>query len=446
MGTNHVFQIRTLPLIIPFLLPGLAPASSFQILEQSPAKLGQAYSGTASDIRDASTVFFNPAGMSQLEGRHLTAGVNIVWIEGEFDDRNSNTGGSGGGTDEVEFVPNLYYVQPLTEDWTLGLGISAPFGLKSDYGREWIGRYLATDSELEALNFNATFAYDINHKFSVALGLNYQRVETELSNAFDSTFGINPAVETDSLVHIVDADDSDLILDLSMFFQPTETTRLGLIWRQGADFDLEGEARFERNGICTENQGYPTGAPPAPSTGTLCANALAAREGAVAANISFPDTVTISISHKLTSEWSVHGDLAWTEWSEIGIIEIISTGNEPTLVDKLALEYDDTVRVALGATYDSYGPWVFRFGVAFDEAPQTSPEFVSARILDGDRIWVSLGFSYIFSDQLSVDVGYAHLFLDDVDIQDRNPGFGHVVDGDFNTRANTLGIQGNWHF
>ncbi|MDX1610689.1 MAG: aromatic hydrocarbon degradation protein, partial [Halofilum sp. (in: g-proteobacteria)] len=43
------------------LLPGVAAAASFQILEQSPALQGTSFAGTASSAQDASTVFFNPA-------------------------------------------------------------------------------------------------------------------------------------------------------------------------------------------------------------------------------------------------------------------------------------------------------------------------------------------------------------------------------------------------
>lgn len=444
MNNRRALKLRALPLAALALSPALAQASSFQILEQSPAQLGTAFAGTASNVEDASTVFFNPAGMSQLEGSQFTAAGNAIVTEANFNDQDSNTGGSNGRTEEVGLVPNIYYVQPLTERWTMGLGINAPFGLKSEYDRDWTGRYLATTSELTLVNINGTLSFAVNDRLSVALGLNYQDAEVTLENAVDSTLGIAPDPATDSYASIM-GDDTDVTLDLSVFLQATDTTRLGMTWRQGGDFSLSGDALFDRNAICAPNEGFPTGAPPAPTTGTLCAGALAQREGAVNADVTMPSTLTLSASQQLTPEWTLHGDLAWTEWSEISSIGVINTGND-TEVDRLELEYDDTFRYALGASYHYQGPWTWRFGVAFDEAPQTDPNLVTPRIPDGDRTWASVGFGYQFSEAVSMDVSYAHIFVDDVDIHDQDGDTGNLVSGNFDPRVDIIGVQGNWRF
>lgn len=444
MNSRGSFKRRALPLALLALSPALAQASSFQILEQSPAQLGTAFAGTASNINDASTVFFNPAGMSQLEGRQFTLGGNAIVTEANFNDQGSNTGGTSGLTEEVGLVPNIYYVQPLTERWTLGLGINAPFGLKSEYERDWIGRYLATTSELTLINLNGTLSFAVNDRLSLAIGLNYQDAEVTLENSVDSTLGVAPAPATDSYASIV-GDDTDVTLDLSVFLQASETTRLGMSWRQGGDFSLSGDAVFERNAACASGQGFPTGAPPAPTTGTLCAGALSMLEGPVVADVTLPSTLTLSLSQQLTPEWTLHGDLAWTEWSEIGSIGVINTSNDAE-VDRLELEYDDTLRYALGASYHHSGPWTWRFGLAFDEAPQTDPGLVTPRIPDGDRTWAGIGFGYQFSENVSIDASYAHIFVDDVDIQDQDSATGHLVSGNFDPRVDIIGVQGNWRF
>jgi len=91
------------------LTPALAQASSFQILEQSPAHLGKAFAGTASDVRDASSVFFNPAGIVKLESANVTVGANGIFTNAEFNNRNSNTNGIEDKTDKVGLVPNIYW-------------------------------------------------------------------------------------------------------------------------------------------------------------------------------------------------------------------------------------------------------------------------------------------------------------------------------------------------
>lgn len=425
-------------------LCGVATAASFQILEQSPAHLGTAFAGTGSNINDASTVFFNPAAMGKLDSRAFTLGGNAIFTRAKFNDEGSTTGAINGKTDEIGYVPNIYYVQPLTERLTFGVGINAPYGIASKYRDDWVGRYLATHSELEVINVNATFALDISDTLSIGAGINYQQAEVTLQSKVDSTLGVAPSPATDSHARIK-GDDDALAADLSVYFAPSERTRLGVVWRQGGKFHLEGDARFTPGSNCAPGQGYPTGAPPAPTTGTLCAGTLAAQGGAARADFRLPDTITVSATRQLTDYWWLHGDIAWTEWSSIQAVDIINTANN-VQVSQLELLYDDTMRYALGFTHKSDCPWTWRFGIAFDEAPQTRPHINNPRIPDQDRLWLSAGFNYAFSEQMSLDLGYTYIKVDKTRIDNTNPQTGHHVAGHFDSNLNIVGMQANWKF
>lgn len=434
----------TLALAILSALPGVAFASSFQLLEQSPAHLGSAFAGTASNAIDASSVFFNPASLSQLEGRHLTLAGNLVFTESVFHDQGSNTNGIESATDETGVVPNAYYVHPLNDRLTFGLGLNGPFGLASDYGRDWMGRYLATYSELEVASVNTTFAYEISDNFSLGLGVSYQRAEVILESQVDSTLGVNPHPATDSSAKI-EGSDHAFVADVSAFYRPTDSTSFGLVWRQGADFELDGDARFALNAACTPGAGFPTGAPPAPTTGTICSATLNTLDGDAAADVELPDTLTFSFSQQLNTQWALHGDIAWTQWSSIDTINVMNTDNGVT-VDQLELHYDDTMRYALGLTYQPGNAWTWRAGVALDEAPQTDPTIVNPRIPDQDRTWLSVGFNFAVSQNVSLDVGYAHLMVDDASIANVDMQTGHQVYGDFDAQVDIVGVQANFQF
>lgn len=424
-------------------LPSITLASSFQILEQSPAHLGKAFSGTASDISDASSVFFNPAGITELDASTVTLGGNAIFTKATFNDTNSNTNGAAGKTEETGYVPNLYWATPVNEQITFGLGLNAPYGLASKYDEDWVGRYLATHSELEVANLNAVFAFAVSDRVSLGIGVDYQRAEVTLQSRIDSTFGINPSPATDSSAKI-QGDDDDISMDASIYFKPANTTSIGLIWREGGEFDLEGDATFTLDEICSPGAGYPTGAPPAPTTGTLCAAGLAALEGDASASVQLPDTVTFSVSHQLNDHWRIHGDIAWTQWSNIQTIGIINSDNNLT-INELDLQYDDSMRYALGFSYESDSPWTWRFGVALDESPQTDPTLLSPRIPDQDRTWFSTGFNYEFSSNASMDVGYTYIKVDKARI-DNTDAQGHHVEGSFDADVNIIGVQGNWSF
>jgi len=453
---RNPLQRRTLALACTMaLLPGAATAASFQILEQSPALQGTSFAGTASYAQDASTVFFNPAAMTQLEGAKLTLGGNLIMAQADFDNDGSTdpTGaplaGSNDETDETGFVPNFYYVRPLNDRWTLGVGVNAPFGLSSSYDDDWYGRYHATDSELQLININPTFAYRANDRVSLGIGVNYQMIDATLENQVDSFsscvgatgsaagcagggFGtaVTPGNADQDSSAEVEGDDEDFTLDLSILFKVNDATTIGAVFREGGDFTLDGDASFDRSQACQTNVG--------------CTGALDASEGDIEADVNIPDTLTISVSHMLDNRWTLHGDIAWTEWSSIDKVEIVAK-DDGQVINTLNLDYDDTMRYAFGATYSDGGPWTWRGGVALDEAPQTDPEFQTPRVPDEDRTWLSAGFNYAFSDDASIDFGYTHIMVDDIDIDNTNEQ-GHTLTGDFDASVDILAVQGNWTF
>lgn len=434
----------TFNLSILLVLPATATATSFQILEQSPAHLGKAFAGTASDVTDASSVYFNPAAIGELKGNHLTLGANAIFTRSEFDNKNSNTNGMTGKTDETGFVPNIYWTHSLAERLTFGLGINAPYGLASKYEDDWMGRYLATHSELEIINLNAVVAVQLGDNWSLGLGADFQRADVTLESKIDSTLGVNPRPATDSNARI-QGDDDSLVADVSVYYKPSSHTSVGLVWRQGGEFDLTGDASFTLNAACSPGAGYPTGAPPAPTTGTICAATLNALAGKAKAQLDLPDTLTLSASHQLNEHWQAHADIAWTQWSNIQTIDVINTGNNRT-VSQLELEYEDTLRYAIGFTHHAASPWTWRVGIAFDEAPQTDPLLLNPRIPDQDRTWFSAGFNYAFSTNHSFDVGYSHIKVDKAQINNTNAQTKHHVEGDFDASVNIIGVQANWKF
>lgn len=435
-------------------------ASGFQILEQSTSRLGTAFSGTASIADDATTVFFNPAGMARLEEREFAVAGHVLTIDSEFSDRGSRAGagtplarplsGPGGTTDTPGLTGNFFFVQPLAERWTFGFGVSAPFGLVSEFDDDAAVRYHATDSDLLVINLNPTLAFDVTDTLSVGFGLSYQHADIQLENAVDSfaacvgaggavpacvaahggpgnpLAGAENGIDADSDSEI-DGDDAAIVADLSLHWQPTERTAIGILWRQGAEFDLDGKASFTLSESCAADP--------------FCSGALQTLQGPVRAEAELPDTVTASISHRLFDRWTVHGDLAWTEWSSLQRVEVINRDNGAE-VSALNLNYDDTFRVAGGASYAVSDYLTWRFGLAFDESPQDDPEFVTPRIPDEDRVWVSAGFNYQFGENASMDVGFAHLFIDDASIDSVEQGT--RLTGEFDNTVDIFGLQFNW--
>ena len=55
-----------------------AQAGGFGLIEQNASGIGNAYAGQAASAQDASTIFFNPAGMTQLPGRQVVVAGHLI--------------------------------------------------------------------------------------------------------------------------------------------------------------------------------------------------------------------------------------------------------------------------------------------------------------------------------------------------------------------------------
>lgn len=405
------FLLAAVTISCVFFFSGSAAGSGFAIIEQSAASAGYAYAGASAAAQDASTVFFNPAGMALQSGNELQLGVHYIIPKAEFNNQGSTTakgtpltGGSGVDGGDSALVPNLFYMHSFSEQWKAGIGITAPYGLVTEYDDGWVGRYHALKSELATLNINPSVAYKINDQWSLGVGVSFQRAEAELSQAIDYGTGIDLATlqATGGLVDPglsqtldgkgeVDGDDWGFGANVGLIFEPMAGTRFGVHYRSKIDHTLEGDAKFEN----------PAGLPP----GVARTNTTATAE------VSLPETVSLSAYHAFNERWAILADATWTKWDRLNELRIkFGNGSDDSVT---TLDWESTWRYSLGGIFKPTDPLELRAGVAFDESPIPNEEKRTPRIPGADRIWVTLGGGYQFTPLIRADFAYAHLFVDD---------------------------------
>ena len=157
---------------------GTVGAAGFALMEQSASGLGNAYAGQSASAADATTVFFNPAGMSFLSGPQVVLGVAAIDVSAKFSNTGSsipnlatNTGsqpgGNGGNAGSTIAVPNFFASLPLGDKLSLGFGVSVPFGLEIEYDDSWIGRFQGIKSDLTTINYNLAMAFKVTDTISI---------------------------------------------------------------------------------------------------------------------------------------------------------------------------------------------------------------------------------------------------------------------------------------
>ncbi len=396
---------------------GAASSAGFSLIEESASGMGNAFAGGAASAEDASTVFFNPAGMTRLSGSQLSLVLHAIKPTAEFSNTASVAaagrplGGNGGDAGNWTPVPNFYYVTELSQNLRAGLGISSPFGLKTEYDPSWMGRFQAIKSDLKTININPALAYKINDQLSIGAGLNAQYISAELTNAV--YLGAGPEGQAK-----VKGDDWSVGYNLGVLYELNPATRFGLAYRSDVRHKLEGDVTF-------------TGVP--------------APNGLISAEITLPETVSLSGFHQINPQWAMMGDITWTRWSRFQELRIVrNTGitvGQPTIEN-----WDDTYRFALGASYQQSKQLKLRSGIAYDQSP-VSDAYRTARIPDADRTWLTVGATYQLSAKSSMDFGYAHIFVANATINNNNPSPppGKLV-GSYDNSVDILSAQFNHRF
>lgn len=386
----------------------LSQAAGFALVEQNASGLGNAYAGQAASAQDASTIFFNPAGMTLLPDRQLVLVGHLIKPGMEFSGTVAAPfpvgGGQGGDAGNWAFVPNAYYAFRLTPKVNLGVGLNSPFGLKTEYDPTWIGRYQAIKSEVKTINLNPSIAYKVSDSLSLGAGLNVQWIEAVLTNRIP-LYG-QPLVT-------IKGDDYGWGYNLGALWQASPATRVGLSYRSEVRYTLDG----------TSSTSNPTVAP---------------LNGPVTADITLPASASLSLFHTLSPRWDLLADLTWTGWSSFDKLPIQGTINKTTPEN-----WEDILRYSLGATWHMSDKLSLRGGLAYDEAP-VSDRYRTPRIPDGARTWVALGGQYRLSRQGALDFGYAHLFVNSPGLQSSDNGT--TLNGRYDSQVDILSVQYTHNF
>jgi long-chain fatty acid transport protein len=375
------------------ILSQTAFAGGFFIQEQSGTGIGRAFAGAAAAADDASTIFFNPAGLTHLKHAEVEAGFDVLAPHAEIRDTGSTyangviraNGGSGGNPYKPTPVPHAYGAMPLLDgDLWIGVGVTAPFGLGNKYNEQWFARYDSTRTNLKTIDVAPTIAYRINELISIGMGVSIQYADVDLRKKLPNTAAqpFNPATD---LSQKLEGDDISLGYNFGVTLQPTENIRLGASYRSQVRQDIEGSATIFS----------PTGA--------------VVRRFDATADLDTPWIASLAVMYDTKAAFRFYGSYSYYDWSSFDNIKVVLKGQPaPSITPQ---NYEDSYAFALGMDYDVTERFTLRAGTQYDRTPVQNIRRTTTP--DGDRTWLSVGATYEATDAISFDFGYTHIFLND---------------------------------
>ncbi|PSW08138.1 aromatic hydrocarbon degradation protein [Photobacterium rosenbergii] len=398
-----------------------AMAAGFQLNAQSATGLGRAFAGDAVIADNASAMARNAAAMSLFDAPALSLGINAV--DTDIEVKNStytvanpitgditSTDLSNQSIGDVSYVPNIYYIHPINDQWTLGGGIYSNFGTKTEFSNDFAANEYGGLTDVKSINFALSASYRINEQWSVGGGLDiiYGEGKLQRSNeGLEALLSLQTGGRQGPLLD-VDADGVGFGWNIGTVYELNENNRFGLSYRYSPELEVDGDMHFMTSQTGSAN---------------ISGDKL---------KIALPDMAEFSGYHRLNQQFAVHYSVQWIGWSSFE--DLKTTGGDVLNT----YEWQDGWHYAIGGTYYLNNDWTLRAGYMHDTSAQDKRTSIS--VPDSDRNWFSGGFTYHIDSKSNIDVGVTYLVGEDVDVVENSTGATQI---EATTRANAwlYGIQ-----
>jgi len=365
-----------------------ANAAGYQLNEFSATNLGRSFAGIGVVGDDFSAMAYNPAGMTAQKRSGVQVGLAMTEIAAKAK--------SAQGTDKMDYfvpLPSALGQYNLNDKWFFGLGVYVPYGLSTKYKHDsHVAQSLggARKSELEVIDTNFSTAY----RFDMGLSLGASAILRYIKGQLTSN------VNTDKMGPLVNIGYSDYRVkgwshswQLGAMYEFNENTRIGLAYRFKSTQHTHGKQYLYMNGY-----GQKAGYPEYMRLETM-------------ADLELPASWILSGYHKWNDKWATEATAKYIQWHRFYTFPckaypgMLNDGNYD-----VQYRWKDSWTFALGQEYFANENWTLRAGTAWDQAPTANNNFRTNRIPDADRIWLSLGASYVNGNH-QVDLGYAFLTM-----------------------------------
>lgn len=375
--SNKYIVIHSLVLCL--LIAKSSHSTHFSSEANQTANLGSAYAGLGSEAVDASTAYYNPAGLSWLGREQVSFSAMLVDSSKLFipSITESFSGSKVSGTKNsttynLDFIPAAYYARRLGDDFIFGLNLVRPTEIKNRYSAYIDQRHVKARSELRAISFGPSLAYKMCDAYSVGAGIDIVSFRSKLATSD------MPNEFADTLIR----KDKDRTWGVGYhlgFLYHYANNRVGMHYRSKA----KGKANLVSQVVGGVNVNQK-----------------------IKHSVELPESLRLSLFYVPKDRWALMADLTWTHWSTFKPLKLHF---EDGFSRKVSHSFKDTYGVSSGVNYIFNDDWRLRFGVAFDQAPMKEHY---QHISKGSRniYWLAAGVQYRFSRSLTANIGYARGF------------------------------------
>jgi len=408
-------------LVLSALFIGTIHAGGFQLNEHGARAMGMGGAFTAV-ADDPSAMYFNGAGLVQLDGLNFMAGTSFIAPNSEF--RGIYPDVTSYKTKAQTFVIPNGYATYGAGNWAVGLAFNVPFGLGTEWPTDWPGRYLALKTDVRAYTITGEGAYKVMDNLSISAGLVFSfatvTITQKIPYATDPTHPI--LFNGDALISLDGKDNSAFGYNFGILYKPTSELSLGASFHSQIKYNFTGTAT------------------------TVGATQLASNfpAGAITANLTTPFNLTFGAAYDLIPDLKLSADFQYIGWSSYDTLAIDFT-NVPRIASPRL--YDNSYIIRLGAEYKCCNNLAFQGGIYYDKNP-VKPQYLNPSLPDANRICFSIGASYKVTSHFAAAVSYLFIRSSELTVTNSNefviptyPTGTQKFNGTYNSFANIGSIS-----
>lgn len=426
-----------------------AMAGGFRLPEAGAKAMGMGFAFTA-QANDPSAIYFNPAGIVQLEGQNVKFGVTYIKENGGTFTGTTPLSGASGTTVASEtqedldfFVPNAFWTRKASPNFAYGIGIFVPFGLGQEYENRdtSIFRNQITKIDLMTFVINPTVAWKVNEILSVGAGIDYLYGKAELAK----TGVVNNTPGGDTQVNIfkldLDGDGDAWGYNFGVLLTPVDSWKIGVSYRSQFKLDID-DGDVDLTDIS--------------STGLVALGGASAQDvfgGATfntkgSTTINMPATLDLGVAY-VRDRLTLEVDADWTFWHSYKSLDIDIRNNTALLPDSnSAKNWDDTVAIYVGAEYRVTDPLALRLGFRYDPTPVPA-ETMGPELPDADKLYYTAGAGYKVRSW-TFDLAYMYMDKKDRTVNNQTtpafPSYGTGFNGTWKGDAHLVALDVGYRF
>ncbi len=424
---THMKKAITLTFLL--AATAVALADGFSINEQGARAMAQA-GAFAARASDPSAIYFNPAGITQLEEACFYSGATTI--------KQKTTWECGGqsveSNDKWEFPPHFYFCMPLNDRWHVGVGLFAPFGLSKRWMDDFPGKYSSQLVNLQVMELNPTVAVKVTDKVSVAVGVAVVRAMARLDRAIylqdlsDRYFGGYPLPDGYFSANV---EKTSFGYNFGVHAKLSDKLFLGASYRGQVKLKLKGDLTLT----------MPT--TPVPAINQALATLFPSQ--ACETELTLPDTAMVGIGGKITDRWDTEVDIQWTHWTDYDELPFRFSQQTAAIQDtNIIKDWRAGWTLRWGHEYHLDKHQDIRAGAYIDGAPNPDAT-LDPMLPDSTRLSVQGGYGW-HKGHWTIDAAYMYLHFLKRSIEN-DPSL-HILpnQGLYKSHAHLFGISVGYKF